>query len=242
MPSSLLEVCPACGGRQFTAETILWPELLDDWKLSPGEVDYINLQQGFSCVSCKNNLRSMTLAAAVTRAFGFDGSLEHLCARNSAIRQLTVIEMNPAGNLSSFLRLLPRHALHSFPQTDMRQMSFASASIDIIIHSDTLEHVSDSRAALRESHRVLKPGGRLFYTVPIVVGRLTRTRQGLPPSYHGNPNTSPDDFKVETEYGADVAIFDADTKTARCGKRPNRRTQRGDSTANRSIPACGCRS
>ena len=99
MPSSLLEVCPACGGRQFTAETILWPELLDDWKLSPGEVDYINLQQGFSCVSCKNNLRSMTLAAAVTRAFGFDGSLEHLCARNSAIRQLTVIEMNPAGNL-----------------------------------------------------------------------------------------------------------------------------------------------
>ncbi len=204
MPSSLLEVCPACGGRQFTAETILWPELLDDWKLSPGEVDYINLQQGFSCVSCKNNLRSMTLAAAVTRAFGFDGSLEHLCARNSAIRQLTVIEMNPAGNLSSFLRLLPRHALHSFPQTE--------------------------------------PGGRLFYTVPIVVGRLTRTRQGLPPSYHGNPNTSPDDFKVETEYGADVAIFDADTKTARCGKRPNRRTQRGDSTANRSIPACGCRS
>lgn len=90
-------------------------------------------------------------------------------------------------------------------------MSFEDPSIDIMIHSDTLEHVPDSRAALKESGRVLKPGGRLFYTVPIVVGRLTRTRRGLPASYHGKPESPRADYTVQTEYGADFwcEIFEA---------------------------------
>lgn len=85
----------------------------------------------------------------------------------------------------------------------MQRMSFPDPSIDVIIHSDTLEHVPDSKAALKECLRVLKPGGHLFYTVPIIIGRLTRTRRGLPPSYHGKPGVSRDDCVVQTEYGAD---------------------------------------
>jgi SAM-dependent methyltransferase len=93
----------------------------------------------------------------------------------------------------------------------MQRMSFADSSIDVIIHSDTLEHVPDSKAALKESLRVLKPGGHLFYTVPIVIGRLTRTRHGLPRSYHGRPGVNRDDCIVQTEYGADFwcEIFEA---------------------------------
>jgi SAM-dependent methyltransferase len=122
-----------------------------------------------------------------------------------------VVEINPAKNLSRFLQALPQHALHSYPQLDMQRMSFADSSIDVIIHSDTLEHVPDSKAALRESRRILKPGGHLFYTVPIVIGRLTRTRGGLPPSYHGMPGAKREDCAVQTEYGADFwcEIFDA---------------------------------
>ena len=144
----------------------------------------------------------MTLAAAVTRAFGFIGSLKDFC-KNPGIRQLTVIEINPAKNLSPFLQALPKHALHCFPELNMQQMSFPDSSIDLIIHSDTLEHIPDSKAALKECWRVLRPGGHLFYTVPIVVGRLTRTRRGLPPSYHGKPGVNRDDCVVQTEYGAD---------------------------------------
>jgi SAM-dependent methyltransferase len=145
----------------------------------------------------------MTLAAAVTRAFGFAGSFKDLCRTDPEIRRLSVIEVNPAGNLSPFLKLLPKHALYSFPQVDLQRMSFRDASIDVIIHSDTLEHVPESRMALRESWRVLRPGGRLFYTVPVVVGRLTRKRHGFPPSYHGSPRQRAEDFQVQTEYGAD---------------------------------------
>jgi SAM-dependent methyltransferase len=81
----------------------------------------------------------------------------------------------------------------------------------VIIHSDTLEHVPDSKAALRESWRVLKRGGRLFYTIPVVIGRLTRSRHQLPPSHHGNPAMTRDDLKVQTEYGADFwcEVFEA---------------------------------
>jgi SAM-dependent methyltransferase len=206
-----LKVCPVCGGGQFVNEPVLWPELIEQWALSADEVAYVNLQQGFCCTSCKNNLRTMTLAAAITGAFGFSGTFEDFCRNHSGIRQLTVVEINPAKNLSRFLQALPKHALHSYPQLDMQRMSFADSSIDVIIHSDTLEHVPDSKAALRESRRVLKPGGHLFYTVPVVIGRLTRMRGGLPPSYHGMPGAKREDCAVQTEYGADFwcEIFDA---------------------------------
>jgi SAM-dependent methyltransferase len=198
-----LKACPVCGGDRFVNESALWPELIAQWELSPDEVAYINLQQGFCCAKCGNNLRTMTLAAALTGAFGFTGTFEDFCRNHPGIRQLSVLEINPAKNLSRFLQALPKHQLHSFPQFDMQRMSFADASIDVILHSDTLEHVPDSKTALRESWRILKPGGHLFYTVPIVIGRLTRTRRGLPPSYHGTPGAKREDCVVQREYGAD---------------------------------------
>jgi SAM-dependent methyltransferase len=49
---------------------------------------------------------------------------------------------------------------------DARKLSFADASVDIIIASDILEHLEDDGAALREWHRVLKPDGLLIVFVP----------------------------------------------------------------------------
>jgi len=145
----------------------------------------------------------MTLAAAVTNAFGFGGSFKEFCLTDPTIRESVVLEINAAGELSPFLQLLPKHSQHSFPDVDMQRMNFESASIDVIIHSDTLEHIPNSRAALKESWRILKTGAHLFYTVPIVVGRLTRSRRQLPTSYHGTAEAAREDLRVQTEYGAD---------------------------------------
>jgi hypothetical protein len=38
----------------------------------------------------------------------------------------------------------------------------------------------------------------------VVVGRLTRGRDGLPPSYHGGPGIATPDYLVRTEFGADA--------------------------------------
>jgi hypothetical protein len=57
--------CPVCGYDQFTFEKVLWPELIDQWELSPDEAQYIDLQQGFRCGDARITFDHMTLAAAV---------------------------------------------------------------------------------------------------------------------------------------------------------------------------------
>jgi ubiquinone/menaquinone biosynthesis C-methylase UbiE len=85
----------------------------------------------------------------------------------------------------------------------MMDLPFDDMAFDLVVHSDTLEHVQRPIRGLSECRRVLKPGGFCAFTVPIIVDRLTISREGLPPSYHGSPS-NPGDFLVHTEYGADA--------------------------------------
>lgn len=209
--ASSLHSCPVCGGQRFTTRRILWQELIDEWELAPEEVNYIDLQQGLSCLDCANNLRAMTLAAAILRTFGHAGTLRDLCHSGARFRALTLLEINRAGELTPIFELLPNHMLRAFPQFDMQRMNLEDSSVDVIVHSDTLEHVANPLAALRECRRILDCGGHLFYTVPVVIGRLTKPRANMPPSYHGAPGAGAEDYRVQTEYGADFwcQLFEA---------------------------------
>jgi SAM-dependent methyltransferase len=195
--------CPVCGGNAYEQRPVLWNSLSTAWGLSPEEVRYIDQQQGHFCLTCQCNLRSRTLAGALLEQLGFNGTLEALCHRPRRTGKLRLLELNEAGGLSAWLRKLPRHTLASYPQVDMQHIPYADSSWDLILHSDVLEHIPDPLMALQECHRVLAPGGALIYTIPIVYGRLTRTRAALPPSYHGDASVSCPDWLVHTEYGAD---------------------------------------
>jgi SAM-dependent methyltransferase len=201
-----VELCPVCGGRDFSFHKILWPELVSDWQLSPDEVKYINRQQGFYCVGCGNNLRSMALAAAILLTCGYSGSLAQFVASDAA-RTLKVLEVNEAGGLSSLLARMPHHQLVRYPEHDMTGLALDSGIFDLVVHSDTLEHVPDPVAGLAECRRVLKNTGRCVFTVPVVIGRLTRSRAGLKNSYHGSPGEAAPDQIVHSEFGADVWKF-----------------------------------
>lgn len=48
------------------------------------------------------------------------------------------------------------------------------------------------------------PGGAVCFTVPIVPTRLTKSRAGLPPSYHGPPGETRADYLVHWGFGADA--------------------------------------
>ena len=198
--------CSVCGGRNFVYRQILWQALIDEWQLSADETYYINRQQGKSCTDCGSNLRSMALADAICSILDTSDTLRAFCA-SPAASSLKVLELNEAGSLHPVLRQLPLHVFGAYPDVDMHALPFADGTFDIVLHSDTLEHVPNPVHALGECRRVLRPGGALCYTVPVVIGRMSRDRTGLPKSYHGNPAETGDDYSVHTEFGADAWVY-----------------------------------
>ena len=81
---------------------------------------------------------------------------------------------------------------------DICQSEWPDSVFDLVLSADTLEHVPLADAALRETARILRKGGRLIAIVPVPVtwqqesvrfaelldGRLTHLQK---PIYHGNP-------------------------------------------------------
>lgn len=197
----MIESCPCCGGQSLTYQSILWPELVAAWRLDPEEAAYVNQQQGFHCAACGNNLRAMVLARAVLACCRAAGTLAEF-VRTPAAATLRVLEVNEAGRLTPILSALPHHRLVRYPDVDMQVLPFAGETFDMVIHSDTLEHVEHPIRALAECRRVLAPGGYCIFTVPTIVGRLTASRAGLTESYHGSE--AHPEFLVRTEYGADA--------------------------------------
>ncbi len=51
-------------------------------------------------------------------------------------------------------------------QQDIMNMNFDIASFDVVISCETIEHIPNPALAIKELHRVLKPGGKLLLTCP----------------------------------------------------------------------------
>jgi SAM-dependent methyltransferase len=179
--------CSICDCEEFNPpHNILPQDLIDTWELNSEETEYITIQQTKCCAGCGANIRSIVLAKAIK---------EHIQTDSN------VLELNGAGNLTAYLSSFNNYTLGMYPDVDMHNLPYSDNTFDIIAHSDTLEHVEYPIKALQECHRVLKPGGVVCYTVPTVVGRMSRSREGLPPSYHG------DIYLVNHEFGADMWTY-----------------------------------
>ena len=87
---------------------------------------------------------------------------------------------------------------------DIGALPFRTGAADAVICKDVLEHVADPVRAIREMHRVLKPGGLLYCSVPF-----------LHP-YHGNRELP--DFWRFTHEGLEVLFSPfADRTVVRTG-------------------------
>jgi SAM-dependent methyltransferase len=59
-------------------------------------------------------------------------------------------------------------------QADIAQLPFRDGEFDVVLINHVLEHIPDDRGALRELHRVLRPGGRALMQHPMPPG-VSRT-------------------------------------------------------------------
>lgn len=218
-------LCPACGLRgELVRQAALWPELIEQWGLSPQWVAWFDQREGYHCPHCGSSLRAQQLAKVIVQTLNARTgtsvtSLAQLCVQQRA-QTLHIAEINSAGSLHQFLGKLPHLRYSEFgssnpevPSEDLANLSYADSTFDYVITSETLEHVPDVDLALREIRRVLKPGGAHIFTVPMVEEQAqTRQRaaiQGgqlvcyLPKSYHGAPAEGKDDYLVFSEFGGD---------------------------------------
>lgn len=95
---------------------------------------------------------------------------------------------------------------------DLQSLTFRSESFDLVVSSETMEHVRKPWLGFSEIHRVLKPGGRYIFTIPYRRDRMTRSRVDttgqsdihlLPKVYHHDPYR-PQDSLVYTDFGLDL--------------------------------------
>lgn len=80
---------------------------------------------------------------------------------------------------------------------NMQELSYQSASQDLVLHFDVLEHVPSPKLATDECLRVLRPGGLLLFSCPFypeLDATIVRAHvddgeliYDLEPVYHGNP-------------------------------------------------------
>jgi SAM-dependent methyltransferase len=179
------------------------------------------------CRSCDATLRYRAQAAALAAAYESPQlSLAELVDLPE-FRELDIYEPGIAGPLRYVLRRLPNYVnSYYWPDVapgeshdgvrceDLRRLTFTDESFDLVISSDILEHVRGPMEAFAETFRVLRPGGRNVFTVPMIwpLPSTTEARVDysgpedkhlLPPVYHGSP-VDPEGSLVYTDFGMDL--------------------------------------
>lgn len=212
--------CTCCGSRVRWSVPVISDELSQQWELDPQHRRLFDEREGIQCARCHANWRVRHLAevllADINARTGYQYKTVSSLVHDHAIDDLMLAEINELPGLHRYLSRLPNLAYSEYGgenSQDLMALSYRDASFDYVLTSDTLEHIPDFDLALSEIRRVLKPGGKHIFTIPVIWDRPTRQRaealngtitNRLPPSHHGDPKSSPDDYLVFNEFGGDV--------------------------------------
>ena len=163
---------------------VVTPRLAQLWGLSPRLAEALARKESLECTSCGAKLRGRRIAQVLMALYPSVGpparSLAEWVLRDE-IRKLRVAEINVIDGLHSFVRTLPFYSGSDFADPsgpaadepgarseDLTRLSYADNAFDLVVTSESLEHVPDLHAALSEILRVLAPGGRHVFTVPVL--------------------------------------------------------------------------
>lgn len=218
--------CAVCGKKTVQRRSVvLWPELVNRWGLDSYWEGLINQREGTRCANCGSTRRSQQMASTIVQEIRMRQkvaacNLDELL-RSPHMTALSVAMINGCGTLTSRIRSLPHVAYSEYrsadpqvPSEDLMSLSYHDEQFDLVLTSDTLEHVPNLARAQREIYRVLKPGGLHIFTIPIIWDRSesrkcaelveNSVKHLRPPTYHGSPGTASGDLLVFWEFGGDV--------------------------------------
>lgn len=170
-------------------------------------------EAGVRCPRCGASAVTQSLAAAVQ-------------AQVPQLAQCAAYEMSARGPLVEFLRrrcaslsvselldgVAPGDSRDGVQCQDVQRLTFADASFDLCTSTEVFEHVEDDAAGFREVLRVLRPGGRFLFTVPLFDAAQTVERMGwqggervalLPREYHADRYRGAV-ILVQRDYGRDI--------------------------------------
>ena len=143
-------------------------------------------------------------------------------------RDAGVYELSSRGALVRYLRhrfdrlyvseffddLPPGESRHGVPCQDVQELRLPDGSFDLVTSTEVFEHVPDDRRGFREVHRVLRPGGRFIFTVPLRDGGETLERATLaadgtiihliPPEFHSDRIRGGRKVLAFRTYGRDI--------------------------------------
>lgn len=234
--------CVVCGAdTTFAFNSWTTPDELHAFWADANVSRAYTRRESMFCRSCCSNLRVRRIAEVLVALYGRPDcrSFAELI-EDSAFRELDIAEVNTIGSLGSLhalLRQLPRLTFSDYRgqehlgeiidgnrNEDICNLTYPDAAFDLVLSSDTLEHVHDFRVALAETRRVLRPGGRHVFTVPVLWKREAteiRAKIGddgeivhlMPALYHGRGSGAYRfipvgvDMLTFTEFGRDIVDY-----------------------------------
>lgn len=143
------------------------------------------------------------------------------------LRTWTVYEMSSRGALVDWLKshagslvtseympgVAPGKSVHGVRCEDVQRLTFDDGSFDLCTSTEVFEHVQDDSAGFAQVRRVLRPGGKFIFTVPLNEAAPTVERVRvhgdqwihlLEPEYHGDPFTRGNQVLCMRNYGFDI--------------------------------------
>ncbi|HMS32097.1 MAG TPA: class I SAM-dependent methyltransferase [Candidatus Saccharibacteria bacterium] len=221
------KICLVCGDDDFvlSAKPITSiPGLSYTWGLSEDQEAIFNIREGYTCGSCYSSMRVQGMANAICLVYGTKDINEFVDKANES--DYHIAEINSCASLHQKLKSIKKLKYSEFADSeskekrlrrdgirteDITSLNYPSNSFDLVLHSETLEHLEDPAKAIGECLRILKPGGICIFTTPIIWSRKTKKRftenkdGGVnlvrPISFHGD---SQDSYPVLYEYGSDI--------------------------------------
>ena len=174
-----------------------------------------SLREGYRCGRCKASMRYRGQADAILRTYAEQGSTTIAeIVREPRFASLAFWEPGVLGPFREHFTTMPGYVMSDFwPDVrpgderdgvrceDLMALTFSDRSFDLVLTSDIFEHVRKPFVGFAEVHRVLRPGGRHIFSIPVqepwraaTVERVDTSGPDdvfvLEPRYHLGPGNS----------------------------------------------------